>query len=279
MKKIYYDREFFNIKDTLECGQVFRFNESDTGYMVFSLDKCAKLYYEGAQTVILCEDRDVDYFYHYFDLERDYQSVYNSALNENIEYLEKSAKAGKGIRILNQNKFECLVSFMISQNNNIKRIKTSINELCYNLGEKKSFLNEEYFAFPSIEKLNSVDVQFYQEIGLGYRAPYLKKLAQSLLNGFDVEKISSLPTKELVAELTKIYGVGNKVANCVTLFSYGRGDSFPVDTWIEKVYRENMNGKLTDRNKISKYLVDRFLDNSGIYQQYLFYYKKSLENK
>ena len=81
-----------------------------------------------------------------------------------------------------------------------------------------------------------------------------------------------------MVELTKIYGVGNKVANCVTLFSYGRGDSFPVDTWIEKVYRENMNGELTDRTKIAKYLVDRFKDNSGIYQQYLFYYKKSLEN-
>ena len=118
------------------------------------------------------------------------------------------------------------------------------------------------------------DLAFYESIGLGYRAKYIKNLADSIANGLDVEKFNDLTTKELKQKLLSILGVGPKVADCIALFGFHRSDSFPVDTWIEKVYIEDFKGTIKDRAKIADYLVDRFKDNSGYYQQYLFYHKR-----
>ena len=125
--------------------------------------------------------------------------------------------------------------------------------------------------------MGSQSVDFYKSIGLGYRADYFYSLANRIKDGFDVNSLDVLPTKELKKELLSIYGVGPKVADCVSLFGFHRSDAFPVDTWIEKVYREDFSGELTDRTKIADYFTDRFKDNSGYYQQYLFYYKRSLQ--
>lgn len=279
MEKIIFDSEYFNPLDTLECGQIFRFSALKSGYKVISLDKCAYVYQENDNAVVECEKEDRDYFYNYFDLGKDYSKIYNSAINENIPILTKSANLGKGVRILNQDSTEMLFSFIVSQNNNIPRIKSIIERLCFSLGEKKTFMGETFYAFPLIERLAEKDENFFKSIGLGYRASYIEKLAKSIINGFNVESLKSLPLEDLKKSLLNIYGVGPKVADCVMLFGFNRSDSFPVDTWIEKLYKEDFNGKLTDRNKISKYFTDRFKVNSGYYQQYLFYYKRSLEKK
>jgi N-glycosylase/DNA lyase len=276
--KLEFNSEFFNVKDTLECGQVFRFIPFEKGYKVFSLDKCCYCYNTGDLAVIECLENDKDYFIKYFDLERDYSSIYNSATTEN-EVLSISASLGKGIRILNQDPVEVLFYFIVSQNNNIPRIKKIIEKLCNALGERKNQFNNIYYAFPSISILANQPSEFYQEIGLGYRAEYVRQLAISINNGFNVSALSSLPTQELKKRLLNIYGVGPKVADCVLLFGFHKSDSFPVDTWIEKVYKENFNGELVNREKISKFFVDKFKDNAGYYQQYLFYYKRSLEQK
>lgn len=278
MVKLKFDEEFFDIKDTLSCGQLFRFNPYLKGYKVFSLNKCAYVYNEDG-AVIECEEKDKEYFTEYFDLKRDYSLIYNSAIKENEEIIKISAKSGKGIRILNQDKTESLFSFIISQNNNIPRIKGIIEKLSTSLGEKKSFMGEEYYAFPTVKEMSKKDVEFYSSIGLGYRAPYIKRLADDIEKGLNIEDFSVLKTDELKKKLVSIYGVGPKVADCVSLFGFHRSDSFPVDTWIEKVYKEDFNGKLNDRKKISLYFTERFKDNSGYIQQYLFYYKRSLEKQ
>ena len=127
--KIYFDSEYFNIQSTLECGQVFRFKNFNNGYLVFSLDKCAYLYCENNKTVIECNEDDKEYFIKYFDLGRDYSLIFERAEKFGIDTLKISARLGKGIRILNQDPFETLISFTISQNNNIPRIKNSIEKI------------------------------------------------------------------------------------------------------------------------------------------------------
>ncbi len=277
--KIVFDKEFFNIKDTLECGQIFRFIPHNDGYLVFSQDKCAYVYQNADKTVIECFKVDREYFYNYFDLNRDYSKIYQSAINENIDALTVSAKLGKGIRILNQDCAEMLFSFIVSQNNNIPRIKGIIDRLSRALGEKKQFMGVDYYSFPSAQKMAEQDTAFFQSIGLGYRAEYVRRLAVDIANGFSISSLEGLDTKSLKDNLLSIYGVGRKVCDCVSLFGFHRSDSFPVDTWIEKVYKENLEGELTDREKIAEWFVKKFGDNAGYYQQYLFYYKRSLENK
>ena len=275
---IKFNAEYFSVEDTLICGQVFRFTPHKKGYKIFTADKCAYVYNEGISAVIECEKEDEEYFYNYFDLTRDYSKIYSSAICENVEILTLAAKAGKGIRLLNQNLEETLFSFIVSQNNNIPRIKGIIEKLCAALGEKKTFLGEEYYTFPTAKKMAEKDETFYKSLGLGYRAEYIRRLAESIKNGLDINNFSQLSTKELKSELVKIHGVGRKVADCVSLFGYRRGDSFPVDTWIDKVYREDFKGTNTDREKIADELTARFKENAGYYQQYLFHYKRKIEN-
>jgi len=279
MKSLVFNSEFFNIKDTLDCGQIFRYIPFEKGYKVFSLDKCCYAYTEEDKTVITCNDGDLDYFSEFFDLGRDYKDIHDGAINSGVPILSISAQLGKGIRILNQNKTETLFSFIVSQNNNIPRIKGIIEKLCFSKGEKKCFMGEEYFAFPSAEILAKETTDFFKSIGLGYRAEYIRRLAVEIQNGLDIESLSTLTTTQLKTRLTALYGVGRKVCDCVSLFGFHRSDSFPVDTWIEKVYKEDFGGKLTDREKIAEWFVERFKNNAGYYQQYLFYYKRSLENK
>ena len=219
--------------------------------------------------------RNASYFENYFDLKRDYLEIYDGVKSFNNEFLSNALEFGSGIRILKQDKTETIFSFIISQNNNINRIKKIIEKLCESLGDKKSFMGEVYYSFPTAEKLASKKVEFYKELGLGYRDAYLLNFAQKIVEGYDVNKLDSLDTISLEKELLKIYGVGKKVADCILLFAYNRSDSFPVDTWIEKVYKENLFGKEKDRKKISLELTSKFKGLSGYVQQYLFNYKRN----
>ena len=279
MKTIKFKGEFFNVKDTLSCGQFFRFKEYKKGYLAFTQDKAFYCYNEGDFAIIECEDSAYEYAFKFFDLDRDYKAIYESSLSYNIEVLNKATKIGKGVRILNQDAIENVISFIISQNNNIPRIKGIIEKLCAKLGEKKEFLGEEYFTFPKIEKLKGASYEFYKEIGLGYRAGYIYQTIKEIVNGYDYYKNYELPEDELYKELISKKGIGPKVAECIMLFGYHKTKVFPVDTWIEKVYREDFKGILKDRKQISKYFTETFKENSGYIQQYLFYYKRSHENK
>jgi len=172
-----------------------------------------------------------------------------------------------------------LFSFLISQNNNIPRIKKIINSLSEKLGAKKRFLDYEYYAFPTASALQGASEELLKECGLGYRAPYLKILSNEILTNNLLCKLKDLNEESLKAELLKIKGIGEKVANCALLFGFYKTKSFPVDVWIEKIYREDFGGKLTDRSKITAFFIDEFAFDAGYFQQYLFYYKRSLEKQ
>lgn len=279
MKKIEYDAKFFNVKDTLECGQIFRFRPFENGFLVFSGDKACYVYNEGSVAYVVCEDGDEEYFYKFFDLERDYSDIYSFARSSKFGIVQAAAESAAGVRILNQAKQETLFSFLTSQNNRIPRIKSIIERTCSARGVKKSFLGEDYYAFPTAEELYDESVGFYNGLGYGYRSDFIRLAAENLKGDLTVlERMSSLSTADLKRELMRFKGVGPKVADCVSLFAYHRTDAFPVDTWIEKLYREDFCGKEKDRNKISEFFVNEFGDNSGYVQQYVFYYKRNLQN-
>lgn len=276
MTKLTYNSKYFNIADTLLCGQVFRFKEYKKGYTVISEDKICYVYTDGDTTYI--ETDYPEYFHNYFDLNNNYENIVNAAKNFKNEILIKAATLGKGIRILRQNSIEALYHFIISQNNNIPRIKSCIEKLSEKVGQKKSSVFGEYYVFPTPKQILSLSDSDLKEAGLGYRAQYLKELSNSIVNGLDVCEYKDLSVEKLYENLTSIKGVGDKVANCVILFGYHKTESFPVDTWIEKIYREDFNGTIKNRKKITEYFIDLFKENAGYFQQYLFYYKRSLTN-
>ena len=271
MQKITYDKTYFKPKDVLECGQIFRFTPFKEGYKVFSRDLACYVYEDGNDTVI--ESENPDYFYNFFDLGRDYAAVIENLRQFGVPLLNRATELGKGLRLLNQDAEEMIFSFILSQNNNIPRIKGIIAKLCETVGEKREFMGEEYSTFPSAAALSKYGADFYRGLGAGYRDEFIVNTAKRVA-AEGIEELRALPAAELKRRLLTYRGIGPKVADCICLFGFGRGDSFPVDTWIEKIYREDFGGTLTDRNKINEYFTSRFKDYSGLAQQYLFYCKR-----
>lgn len=274
---INFDSEFFSPKDTLECGQIFRYKSINDGFLVQSGDKCCEVKNKGSVAEIFCEESDEEYFRNYFDLSTDYSAIVRRAENSGYAVVREAAKRARGVRILRQNTEEMLFSFIISQNNMIPRIKAIIERTANALGEKHTFNGEEYSAFPSAKTLSGKDRDFYFGLGYGYRADYIPSVARAITSGEVNLSADGLSTADLRKKLIALKGVGPKVADCVALFGYHRTDSFPVDTWIEKLYREDFGGALTDRKKITDFFLSLFGEDSGYVQQYVFYYKRSLE--
>lgn len=261
----------FSAKQTLECGQVFRFKETTYGYDVYSKHHKASVYCQKHQTVIECSD--VDYFINYFDLHTDYGIIKEQLKSDKL--LSVAISYGEGIRILKQDPLETILSFIISANNNIPRIKQIIESICENFGTK---INNEYYAFPTLEQLKEIPLEFFSKIKAGYRDKYLYKTIQMISNGFDLEVVNTLSGEEGGKYLEKLSGVGPKVADCILLFGFYVTDIFPTDTWIRKVYYDYLNQpvpeKHVDAKIVRSYFVNKFGSLSGYAQQYLFYYKR-----
>ncbi len=272
MQKITYDAQYFNPRDVLECGQVFRFERFKEGYKVFSTDKACYLYSDGVTTTVECEN--ADYFYRYFDLANDYGAIIEKIRHFNVPVLDRSLEVAKGLRLLNQNAEEMIFSFIISQNNNIPRIKKIILRICEGLGEEREFMGEKYHAFPSAAAIAATDVSYFKALGAGYRDEFLVATAKKLV-AYGLENLQNADGEALKKQLLTFHGIGPKVADCIALFAFKKTECFPVDTWIEKLYREDFGGSLTDRKKINAYFCSLFGEYSGYVQQYLFYAKRA----
>ena len=271
MQKIDYDKTYFNPKDVLECGQIFRFEHFKEGYKVFSKDKACYVYLSGNSTVI--ESEEPDYFYEFFDLGREYARVIEKIRDFGYPVINRACEVAKGLRLLNQDPEEMLFSFIISQNNNIPRIKGIISRISKTVGERREFMSEEYFTFPTAARLSERDAAFYKSLGAGYRDEFIVQTAKRVA-AEGIEHLKTLGAPELKKALLSYHGVGPKVADCVSLFGFHKAASFPVDTWVEKIYREDFNGTLKSRNKINAYFTSLFGEYSGFVQQYLFYCKR-----
>ena len=259
-------KEEFNPKDILECGQIFRFYKNDDGnYVVLSKNLKATIIENSYGFTVLTSNPE--YFVKFFNLETNYTKIKNELRKD--AFLNEVIEKGEGIRIIKNDLFETICCFIISANNNIKRIKMILNRICTEAGER---LDDVDFCFPTPEKFKTLDEEFFKKVGAGYRAKYLAELADNF-NEFIKKNHDELSTDELRKELLKIKGVGPKVADCIMLFAFNRYDVFPVDVWTERVYLLHLGGEKMDRKKIAKTLVERYGELAGFAQQYLYYYK------
>ncbi len=257
----------FNIEDILECGQVFSFERtSSNSYLVVSLDKWARIVFDDKRTIIYT--KEVEYFYNYFDLDTDYEKI-KKEICLLYNGFEKFFIVGKGIRILRQDPYQTIISFIVSANNNIKRIKKILNKICERFGEK---LDCGIYSFPSASNLLQATEKDFIELGAGYRSSYLVDTISKLNSkDYNVNDMVNLDTLSLRKKLLELKGIGPKVADCILFFGFHRTDVFPVDTWIKKAYEMFSNSKRS-ATKISEYFVSIFKNYSGYAQQYIFNY-------
>lgn len=248
---------------TLDCGQAFRWEKQEDGSWS-GVVKGVFLNISKTDDTVLLKNTTKENFENiwldYFDFNKDYVKICDTLKQDNL--LAPTVDEYYGIRILNQDSWEALCSFVISQQNNIKRIKGIISRLCKAYGDE---VRSGFYSFPSAEKLSSLTVADFEELGMGYRAKYLEKLSKDVADGkIDLEKIKALTLDEARKELLNIYGVGIKVANCALLFGFGFYDAFPVDVWMKRVMEYYSDG-----------LPECFDGIGGIAQQYLFHWARN----
>ncbi len=263
--------EYFSVEQTFDCGQCFRFTQEENGVSGFALGRAVTIRQLSESEIELtpCTRNEFENeWLEYLGLSEDYGAIRADLTRnrQNDAPLAASMERGKGIRILRQPKWETLCSFIISQNNNIPRIKKLISALCAE-GNKISGLCEN--VFPSPEVLLEMGQERIFALKTGFRAAYLYDAAQKVASGeVDLEKIALLPYSEASAELCKIKGVGPKVAACTLLFGFGKYDAFPVDVWVKRLMDEYYGG-MVSASDFGRY--------AGIAQQYLFYNRRYVE--
>lgn len=268
--------ENFDAKAIFTCGQAFRwYEESDGSFTTVHLGRVLNVLNEKDRVIFKGTNlKEFDEIWmDYFDLNTDYKEI-RKVLSNN-EILPKAMEYGEGIRILNQNHFEMLISFIISANNMIPRIKKSIEVISMRYGK---FIcedeNRKYYSFPTVEELSRATVEDLREFAkVGFRDKRIFDTVNMILNEkIDLDSFENLETDTLREELLKFSGVGNKVADCIMLFSYKRGEVFPVDVWIKRVMEELFIKEETPVKKIAKEADKIFGKYAGYAQQYLFYY-------
>lgn len=282
-KYIIKNQNSFELKDIFECGQCFRWNEQEDGSYTGVIKNGIINVKKEDETITftgICDKNIEEVVNEYFDLKRDYEKI-KEQLGNVDEYLKTSIQYGKGIRILNQDLWETIISFIISANNNIPRIKGIIERISQKYGNEIEWNGKKYYTFPTYEQLKDVTVQEYRNLGLGFRDIRLYETTQMILNKeVDLEKLKNNPnTQEVRNELLRLSGVGPKVADCILLFSdLKRFDVFPIDVWVRRVIND-LYIKEDDETKVSKVKIEKlaeekFGDLKGLAQQYLFYWRR-----
>lgn len=275
----------FDLKNIFECGQCFRWNENEDGsYIGIVKNNIIKITQTNNNIIVKSYGKDniAELFNFYFDMNTDYEKI-KIKLSKIDSYMLESIKYGEGIRILNQDLWETIMSFIISANNNIPRIKGIIEKLSRTYGNEIIWNNEKYYSFPTVNQLSKATVEDFRKLGLGFRDIRMYETTKMILEKqIDLEKLHQEKDTNIVREeLLKLSGVGPKVADCILLFStLKRFDVFPIDVWVRRVMNE-LYIKNTDETKVSKKQIleiaqEKFGNLSGIAQQYLFYWRKNI---
>ena len=262
-----------DLKDTFECGQCFRWNFVDGAWQGVACGKVVRMA-QSKDGIIIENTTEYDIkniWIPYLDLKHDYEPARRAC--EGNEFLTAAAEHGKGIRILRQPPEETLFSFIISANNNIKRITGIVDRLCILAGEKHEGTTE-YYSFPAPEAIAELTVEQLTAIGSGYRAPYIKGSARMIADGYELETLRNVPTAAARIELLRFPGVGPKVADCVLLFSLGHADAFPLDVWMKRAMRLMYFQGAEPGKKAMEDQIAALGPNSGILQQYIFQYAR-----
>ena len=271
MMKIHLTDDF-NLDRIADSGQCFRWKKDEDGaYRIIHRDHRLRIKALEMNTFSLsCPEEDYRNIWHdYFDFGQDYRSVRERIDSEEDAFLTRACEYGKGIRILRQDPWEMLISFIISQNKNIPAIKKSVELLCEAAGKKREDEQGSYFLFPGPEEILALTDEALSACKLGYRCRYVRAAAMDVAEGrLDLERLRQEPEEATIKALTGVCGVGVKVANCVSLFGLHHVDAFPIDVWIRRILEaEYPNG----------YPMEKYSPYNGIYQQYMFYYYRNAE--
>ena len=253
----------FDVELSLFCGQAFRWSKKNDGSFHGVIgNKIIDIEKENYRIIFknVNDEETERLIKRYFDLERDYKKICEKLCGDSS--FAKAFSEYEGIRILRQDSWEALCSFIISQNNNIPRISGIIERLCKTFGEK---LNDEDYSFPSFEKLKGITADELSPLRAGFRAKYIADAVEKLNSGeISLDEIEKMPIEQARQELCKIKGVGAKVAECTLLYGFGRIEAFPVDVWVKRIMQEMYPDGLPEI----------FSGNEGIAQQYLFHWRR-----
>lgn len=272
----------FDLAQTLECGQCFHFVKLDEEDYVLTAKGYVLHVSQEADTVTFYDtDKDeyVNVWKDYFDMDRDYSAIKKKLL-EKDDKLKDAIESMWGVRILNQDFFETLISFIISQNKQIPHIKKIVADISAKFGTYKgTYGGADMYTFPTLEQLANASEEDFKELKTGFRAPYIMDaIRRNMAGQFNINELKSMDYDSCIKELMTIKGVGEKVANCVSLFGLGKKEAFPVDVWIKRIM-ETMyfDGVDTPKDKIAAFAKEQFGKLGGFAQQYLFYYGKSIK--
>lgn len=265
---------YLDMKKIADSGQIFRFNVYDDEFSLVAGDKLLFIKEDKNGYILSCNEREFNEFWlDYFDLRLDYGD-FEKNIPETDIFLKNAAKYSYGIRILNQDKWEMLISFIISQRKSIPAIKSSIEKLAKVYGKKidmkiPEFIKNidadtDFYTFPTPKELANADIEALNACSLGYRSPYIEASAKAVYTkDMDLDAIDSLNDEKLLEALMSLKGVGIKVANCVALFGYHRIAAFPIDVWIKRMIDEHYDGEFP---------LELYKGYAGVIQQYIFYY-------
>ena len=268
----------FDLFHTFECGQCFRWNYENDGFSGIALGEYLHICQLDGK--IILKNTGLDTFNrvwrHYFDFDRDYGAIKAELSKDSV--LRTAIDFGGGIRILNQDAFECLISFIISASNNIPRIKKIIELLCLNFGEKCEKNGHIFYKFPTCDALAALKTEDLAVIRAGFRDKYISAAAKAVKSGqLDLAALKKASFDYAKSQLLRLSGVGEKVAACILLFGLGKHEGFPVDVWVKRIMEYcYFEGERT-KEEIAEFAKEKFGDLGGFAQQYLFYWAR--ENK
>lgn len=276
----------FELPHIFECGQCFRWNKQEDGrYIGVAFGRVIEVEKRNSDVLIYnaTEEEFKNIWMEYFDLARDYGDIKGILSKDDL--LKKAVEFGHGIRLLKQEPFELIVSFIISANNRIPMIKRAIERISKNFGEPLYYKNKTYYAFPTIEKLHAATEEELESLGTGFRAKYIRDTVEKIYNSlnplsetynenFDINLIISKNDDGCHKELQNFMGIGPKVADCIMLFSMGKYSAFPVDVWVKRAMQHFYVAPDVSLKKIRDFAREKFGELSGFAQQYLFYYAR-----
>lgn len=282
-KKIIPYLDLEQIAQSGQCFRMIRLDGSENRYRVISRDSCLLVSQQGDELCFDCPDRDLERWLTYFDCDTDYEKIQMS-VNPEDTYLKTAASLGKGIRILKQDAWEMIVTFILSQQKTIPKIREAVETLSLLYGTPISYGGEVFHTFPSSNQLLAASLEDLKALKLGYRAKYIYRVCRDNAEGrLDLELLAAMDYREAMDYLTGFYGIGEKVANCVCLFGLHHIDAFPVDTWIQKILLKEYYQKEYDslpKSKLYETMVrenfGRYEGCGGIMQQYIFHYERNI---
>lgn len=265
----------FELEHIFECGQCFRWSKNQNGsYIGVALNRVIEVEKKDNDIIIYNTNKEdfINIWSNYFDLYRDYSEIKIKLSKD--ELLKRAVEYGEGIRLLRQDPFELIVSFIISANNRIPMIKRAINNICMKWGDPVQYKGKTYYTFPTIENLRSAKVEELEECGVGFRGKYIKKTVEKITETNNLSEIISFSDDECHKALQNFSGIGPKVADCIMLFSMQKYSAFPVDVWIKRAMQHFYLAPDVSLKKVRDFGREKFGVLSGFAQQYLFYYAR-----